>query len=610
MGLALAAAALPCSAHGASSPTDAAAALAAKYRPVMFLAPIEQACDVEEDYVPAPVDIVLSNPAVELRQKGHSNPVLRAPKAADLVGLGPDYYLDYPGDPTDDDCAYATDGDRLMQGREPVVYADVSREEGRPGLALHYWFYFYFDIWVNVHEGDWEGIQIDFATSSIDEALRQEPVQVAYAQHGGGERAAWTSRKVRKEGSRPVVYVAPGSHASYFTPRAYFGIGGCDDTSDAERRIDPKVEVLAGEGDPVPANQAWVDFGGQWGDPRGGPMGPRQAARWKHPFTWERTLSRDAVPLPQTPIVGSGITAVFCPLGRELGSAYIGLLRYPPVLPWLVLALVLSPFGLTLRRRWTVLTAEPLRARHSIRKIPLLAINLYARHVRSFVPIGLVPVPFAGASALLALVHLSPDDWLPQEFARVLGIPGLIIAFVITAMVQSSTAAALGEIAAGRAPSAAGALVIAMRRLKVVVLALMGTGPRVLLYGITLIGAPWALKRYIDWCFTIQAATLTDSGPRAAWRRSAHVVKRSWWRTLLFTTAVWAVVLNVPVVLALPLLSLSASQPELVELFGVIAYGLLFPLAVIANTLLYFDLEARRQVETEPLRSDVATVRS
>ena len=56
----------------------------------MFLAPIEQACDVEEDYVPAPVDIVLSNPAVELRQKGHSNPVLRAPKAADLVGLGPD----------------------------------------------------------------------------------------------------------------------------------------------------------------------------------------------------------------------------------------------------------------------------------------------------------------------------------------------------------------------------------------------------------------------------------------------------------------------------------------------------------------------------------------
>ena len=40
MGLALAAAALPCSAHGASSPTDAAAALAAKYRPVMFLAPI------------------------------------------------------------------------------------------------------------------------------------------------------------------------------------------------------------------------------------------------------------------------------------------------------------------------------------------------------------------------------------------------------------------------------------------------------------------------------------------------------------------------------------------------------------------------------------------
>ena len=290
---------------------------------------------------------------------------------------------------------------------------------------------------------------------------------------------------------------------------------------------------------------------------------------------------------------------MFCPLGRQLGSAYIGLLRYPPVLPWIAVALVLSPVSVFLRRRWPALGLQPLRARHTMRAIPALAISVYARHLRAFVPIGLLPVPFAGASALLTLVHLSPDDWLPPEIAPALGIPGFILAFVVTAFVQASTAAALGEVADGRSPGALTGFGIALRRMKVVLPALLGTAPRVFVYGITLVGAPWALKRYVDWIFTIQVATLSDSGPRASWRRSALLVKGSWWRTLLFTTAVWAVAPWLPVILGLPLLALFAGQPELVELFGVLAYGLLLPLAVLANTLLYFDLEARRPLETE-----------
>jgi hypothetical protein len=186
----------PVSAEADSPPVDAVTALAKKYTPIMYIAPIDQFCRVTEDYLPAPVDIVLSNPAIQLRESGRQAPVVRGPIAADLAGRGGNFYLKYPGDPAGNRCVYAADGDRLMRGRQSVVYGTVTLEMGKPGLALQYWFYYYFDTWVNVHEGDWEMIQLRFAASSAQQALKEKPVEVAYAQHGGGERAGWDDQKV------------------------------------------------------------------------------------------------------------------------------------------------------------------------------------------------------------------------------------------------------------------------------------------------------------------------------------------------------------------------------------------------------------------------------
>lgn len=89
-----------------------------------------------------------------------------------------------------------------------------------PGFILQYWLYYYFDALPNhasswlgasawqLHESDWEHVDV-----LLDRRLK--PIAVAFSQHDCGELVPWS--KLQREGSRPVVYVALGSHANYPT---------------------------------------------------------------------------------------------------------------------------------------------------------------------------------------------------------------------------------------------------------------------------------------------------------------------------------------------------------------------------------------------------------
>ena len=80
----------------ADGPTDLEQELADKYAPAMMLAEQDHPCDDKgEQYIPMPVEAVLGNPQVALRQLGSSNPVVMwGPTAKDLYGLGDGFYLD------------------------------------------------------------------------------------------------------------------------------------------------------------------------------------------------------------------------------------------------------------------------------------------------------------------------------------------------------------------------------------------------------------------------------------------------------------------------------------------------------------------------------------
>jgi hypothetical protein len=188
----------------------------------------------------------------------------------------------------------------------PTVYGAGFRRRDR--IALEYWLWYPYDdysptvpagdLW-QVHEGDWESVSV-----ILD--LRGRPLVVGCSQHGAGRRRDWT--RVPRRGLRPLVYVAIGSHANYFTP--------------GTQRFDPRVVdplfisiIKQNGGQPVDhtgrgrvlrprlvrvtsTTPSWMTFAGAWGEdeylhvPGGlpvvsggaGPRGPAFHEQWRRPI--------------------------------------------------------------------------------------------------------------------------------------------------------------------------------------------------------------------------------------------------------------------------------------------------------------------------------------
>ncbi|MGI9253949.1 MAG: Vps62-related protein, partial [Thermomicrobiales bacterium] len=282
----------------AAETPNAARQLADRYAPVMLLKQQTAPCDSEgEPFLPAPIEVVF-DPRVMLRREGEN--ALSGVDMAALFGANPLDYIDLPGNPRVPGCTYETDFKEVMGDQRPVVYAHIATEDGKPGLALQYWFFFWFNDYNNVHEGDWEGIQIRFDASTPEEALTQQPAEIAYSQHEGGETIPWNSPKLELQGDHPVVYTSRGSHASYFGPAVWIGWGrdgsglGCDITTGPSFQIDPEVRMLPTAADNASDPTAWVAFAGRWGERApsffNGPTGPPTKDRWTHPMTWQDSL--------------------------------------------------------------------------------------------------------------------------------------------------------------------------------------------------------------------------------------------------------------------------------------------------------------------------------
>jgi hypothetical protein len=192
-------------------------------------------------------------------------------------------------------------------GARPVIYGAALRRRGR--IDLQYWIWYPWDaysptvppgeLW-QVHEGDWEAVSV-----IVD--VGGKPLVVGYSQHGEGVRRSWAA--AAKQGVRPLVYVALGSHANYPAPGVH--------------RFDPRVVdplfisiIRQNGGSPVdhtargrlvrpslvrvsPTSPSWMAFAGGFGEdsylrvPGGqpapyaatGPTGPAFHEQWRSPVT-------------------------------------------------------------------------------------------------------------------------------------------------------------------------------------------------------------------------------------------------------------------------------------------------------------------------------------
>jgi hypothetical protein len=88
---------------------------------------------------------------------------------------------------------------------EATVYGRWVRYADR--IALQYFYLYAYNDAGNYHEGDWEMVTLELSADGT-------PLRAGYAGHQGGFKRNW--ERIDKKDGRPIVYVARGSHASYF----------------------------------------------------------------------------------------------------------------------------------------------------------------------------------------------------------------------------------------------------------------------------------------------------------------------------------------------------------------------------------------------------------
>jgi hypothetical protein len=300
-------------------------ALAERYAPVVRLVEQEEECGPGEPYRPLDVEALFDEPTVALRGPWGGGDLVTIGPAANELSRGLfEYHLDFPGDALNPGCDYEKWGRRIEQGREPTVYAHVAAEKGKPGrLALQYWIFYVFNDWNNLHEGDWEMIQLVFAADDAAEALATEPVEVGYSQHEGAEAAGWDDEKLELvDGTHPVVHPAAGSHANHYGEGLYLGSSaahgvGCDDTNGPTTDVWPRVVTIPSDDAAARSAFPWIAFEGRWGELQeaffNGPTGPNLKDQWTEPITWsEESWHERSYAVPAGGLLGTRATDFFC----------------------------------------------------------------------------------------------------------------------------------------------------------------------------------------------------------------------------------------------------------------------------------------------------------
>jgi hypothetical protein len=614
------------------APTVAAAAtpeaespaeeLAQKYVPITELREeTDPPCDTtQEQYQPTSVDSVLGNPEVVLQHGAEGGgplvDVRHAPTAQQIAGLGHGWYLNLDGRVLGNTCVYAKAFKKLIEeGKAPAVtYAHIAHEKGSSGFALQYWFFWYFNQFNDLHEGDWEGMQITFEADQPAVALHEEPSEIILFQHAGGERATWTDGKVQKEGTHPIVYPAAGSHATFYDSAVYVENGqhgsglGCDNTTGPLRELTLNP-VLMPNGVVSTGPFAWTSYYGRWGEREkgfnNGPTGPQTKTQWREPFTWMEKQRTTSPRLPGGTIAGPQVTKAFCG-AVAAASELINLDAESPgaaAATVIVLVVLLILFvGFT---KWRPVEIDTLRRRRAFGQILRAARQFYGRHWKVLLPVALAALVLIGATNLLAglITESSPRKgdtginlaWadLLEQFIRPVA-QALVAAIAIVVAREAIRDKEVGFLQAVRGVKARFWRVVGAQ-----LLATIG----VLLLALTVIGLPWALWKLVGWAFVQEEVIFTDKGFRESFRASSELVRGRWLRT-----ARVIVIFYVIGIAAGPLLTFALIFTALplfwINVIGSLVFALLIPFTALGGTFLYFDLSVREEEEpSKPRRS-------
>jgi hypothetical protein len=589
-------------------------ALAQRYAPVVRVVEQPEPCGPGEPYKPMDVELLFDEPTVSLRGPWHP---------ADLVEIGPadedlverfEYHLDFPGNALDPGCDYERWGRRLSEGSAPVVYAHVATDPGYPGrLALQYWFFYVYNDWNNLHEGDWELIQLLFAASDAREALAGQPLAVGYSQHEGAERAEWDDEKLELvDGRRPVVYPAAGSHANFFTGALHLGSSaeqgvGCDDTRGPHVELRPTVHTIPSDPSAARTGFPWIAFEGRWGELQdaffNGPTGPNLKGHWTRPITWSEGWRSRSLGVPSGGAIPTDATDFFCGAVGAGSRGLVHFFRNP--MPMLVLlgALLAVAVAVTLRATWRPAAPLRLARRRAWGQTLAASARMYREHATLFVGIGILFVPLGALVALLealvfggfGLVGVDTTGESAGALALLVVAIATTLTFLGMGLVQAATACALVRIDEGKAIGSIHAYRLAFENVRTLLSALALAVAMWFALTISTILLPVAVWLVVRWSLLAQVVELEGRSPLGALRRSSDLVRGRWLRvvSLVGASAILAFVAG-PVLGATLILLTDAPLPLLNVVAGVV-YALALPFVALTTSYVYFD--ARTHLE-------------
>lgn len=606
-------------------PSDAQR-LAELYAPIAMVHSPDPPCDpAGPGFFPVPVDWIFGREDIELRANAGgsvaSDPVLLAGfSPQDLAAAGPNTYIDFPGDPASAGCDYLAYFQQAVTDYrlEPTTYARIVVDEGARQLYLQYWFWYLFNDWNNLHESDWEMIQVVFDATTVEEALERGPVDVGFAQHESGEIARWRNRKLQREERHLVIYPAVGSHATYPGADLYISWGergsgfGCDDTRPPHASM-PLQPILVSE--PIDPNGpfAWLLYQGRWGQ-RGiplfdGPVGPNLTERWTDPAAASADWTVAALSVPDGPSVGPDPTRTFCSL-TEYGSRIVARAIGQP---W---------FGVSLAG---LLAIGLVYSAYRVRPYLLEALDVYGNELATFLGIGLVAIPigFLFNVVLAALTRYSPFDqvlgWLNVSGGAAFTAASLVGGLQQAAMlllVVPAVVEAMQCIRRGERPTVAGSYRASIRHVPTVLVAWAIYLVLIVATTLSVVAFPFALYFGVTMQFFVQAAILNGDRPGwnallRSWRTTRSQLVRTLRRTLPFLVLA---VMPGPLV-GLTFLILGGSRVQFANVASGFLYALLIPYAYIGLTLAWRRLRNEAIVEPQmvtshPVRTDDASLLS
>ena len=227
-----------------------------------------------------------------------------------------------------------------------------------------------------------------------------------------------------------------------------------------------------------------------------------------------------------------------------------------------------------------------LRQRRDLSEIIQAAFNLYQQNFAPLFLIAAAVIPLGVASAAL-------QGAVEDSAGAAIAVAGIAILQVgVNLLAGAAIITGLLTIDRSQEPTFSTAYDVAFERFWTLLGGVLRAGIIVVLLLITIIGIPWAIQRAVRWLFVEQAIIIDGTTAGESLSRSAAAVEGRWWRTLGVGLVI-AIIVTVPA-------SIIAGAFSLAPVFvagtvNSIVNALVLPFAITCMTLLYMDLQVRKE---------------